>query len=456
MITYCELLNRLNEDERDNHLLLGNGFNISLGVFTDYKNIFNKMKEKYNGYEDLNINGNYDIENIIGELKNQIPVNSSHKLFLDSFINNKVKSDFMKSAYKIAKEGVKEIYSDKNYGVGILFENFTNFFTLNYDPFLYLMLMKYKKTDLDIALSFQHTLGFKKTDADIFSKGEGYVWEGVFYPGQDVFYNKDIKTTGYFAQHQYQSDKLSTQLGVRLEDHEKFGTHTIGQVAARYFITPATSIYSNIGTAFRAPTNNDLYAIGWGANPDLAPEESLSYEVGFDHQINKQLSTSLSVYRTEIDNLITSINSQLININETTFTGGEISFNWQQDQLFLNTTYAYVQAKDDQTKKDLNRRPRQNLTLTAGWDDGEYGISASLSAKSNSKDFADSKNTPPSIIPGYVTTNVNAYWQVTPMIKFFTNIENIGDVKYKTAYNGSNVYYINGGRLASAGVTFRY
>ncbi len=62
----------------------------------------------------------------------------------------------------------------------------------------------------------------------------------------------------------------------------------------------------------------------------------------------------------------------------------------------------------------------------------------------------------PSIIPGYVTTNVNAYWQVTPMIKFFTNIENIGDVKYKTAYNGSNVYYINGGRLASAGVTFRY
>lgn len=299
-------------------------------------------------------------------------------------------------------------------------------------------------------------ISHKKTDADIFSKGEGYVWEGVFYPGQDVFYNKDIKTTGYFAQHQYQSDKLSTQLGVRLEDHEKFGTHTIGQVAARYFITPATSIYSNIGTAFRAPTNNDLYAIGWGANPDLAPEESLSYEVGFDHQINKQLSTSLSVYRTEIDNLITSINSQLININETTFTGGEISFNWQQDQLFLNTTYAYVQAKDDQTKKDLNRRPRQNFTLTAGWDDGEYGISASLSAESNSKDFADSKNTPPSIIPGYVTTNVNAYWQVTPMIKFFTNIENIGDVKYKTAYNGSNVYYINGGRLASAGVTFRY
>lgn len=181
LITYCELQNRLNEDETDNHLLLGNGFNISLGVYTGYENIFNKMKEKYNGYEDLKINGNFDIENIIGELKKQIPENSSHKIFLDSFINNKVKSDFMKSAYKIAKEGVKEIYSDKNYGVGILFENFTNFFTLNYDPFLYLLLMKYKKTDLDIALSFQHTLGFKKTDADILSNKEYQKIKSIYH-----------------------------------------------------------------------------------------------------------------------------------------------------------------------------------------------------------------------------------------------------------------------------------
>jgi vitamin B12 transporter len=42
------------------------------------------------------------------------------------------------------------------------------------------------------------------------------------------------------------------------------------------------------------------------------------------------------------------------------------------------------------------------------------------------------------------------------MIKIFTNLENIGDVNYKTAYNGGGVYYVNGGRLASVDVTFRY
>ena len=40
-------------------------------------------------------------------------------------------------------------------------------------------------------------------------------------------------------------------------------------------------------------------------------------------------------------------------------------------------------------------------------------------------------------------------------VDVFANIQNVGDSKYRTAY-GSGSYYINGGRLASAGVTFRY
>ena len=129
---------------------------------------------------------------------------------------------------------------------------------------------------------------------------------------------------------------------------------------------------------------------------------------------------------------------------------------WYQDELFLSTTYAYVQAKNDETNQDLTRRPRQSLSLSAGWDNGEYGISASAIAKSRSKDFADWPSTTPTINPGYVTTNVNAYWQPIPMIKLFSNIENIGDVQYKTAYNGNGIYYVNGGRLASIGATLRY
>ena len=285
----------------------------------------------------------------------------------------------------------------------------------------------------------------RNTETDLLSKG----WSTVQY-------DQDVDSTGYFVQHQYQHHNLSTQAGLRVEDNEKFGTHTIGQVAARYQILPATSIYTNIGTAFRAPTNNDLYAIGWGANPDLNPEESFSYEMGVDQKITAHLSTGLSVYRNEVKDLITYSNSQLSNIDKATFTGGELYLNWTQDELFLNLSYAYVQPKNDETNLDLTRRPRQSATLTTGWKDEQFGMSASVSAKSNSKDFADYPSNTPTTTPGYVTTDVNAYWNINPNVKIFTNIENIGDVKYKTAYNGDNIYYVNGGRLASAGVTFRY
>ncbi len=278
----------------------------------------------------------------------------------------------------------------------------------------------------------------QKTETDLLSVSE---WSTVDYL-------KDVNSTGYFIQHQYKDEKLNTQAGLRVEDHETFGTHTVGQLAARYRILPATSIYSNIGTAFRAPSNNDLYAIGWGANPDLKPEESVSYEIGVDQNITDNLTLGLSAYRNEVDNLITWENSRNINKKEATFTGGEFNLNWAQDDLLLNIGYAYVQPKDKESDKDLARRPRQSLTLTAGLQNEVYGISTSLSAKSKPRDNSE--------VGGYATVDVNAYWNINPNIKVFTNIQSIGDVQYETAAYGNGYYYINGGRLASAGVTFRY
>ncbi|WP_180111770.1 TonB-dependent siderophore receptor [Acinetobacter sp. YH12136] len=274
---------------------------------------------------------------------------------------------------------------------------------------------------------------------------ESDVLSGSGYYGVD--YDKDVGSTGYFVQHQYQSEKLHTQLGVRVEDHETFGTHTVGQAAARYQILPATSIYTNIGTAFRAPTNNDLYALSWGGNPELKPEESVSYEIGLDQQLTDHLTMGLSAYRNEVDNLITWQNGKNFNVKEATFTGGEFNLDWAKDELFTNISYAYVQPKDKITDQDLPRRSRQSITLTSGLQNEVYGISASLSAKSRPKN---------STISGYATVDVNAFWNVNPNVKLFTNIQNIGDVEYKTTSYGSGYYYVNGGRLASAGVTFRY
>jgi vitamin B12 transporter len=117
-------------------------------------------------------------------------------------------------------------------------------------------------------------------------------------------YQEDIDSTGYYIQHKYDQAGLNTQVGIRVEDNEKFGTHTVGQGSVRYQVLPLTSVYANIGSAFKAPTLNDMYA--FGGNPDLKPEESISYEIGLDQKLNYGLSTGLSIYQTKVKNLISS------------------------------------------------------------------------------------------------------------------------------------------------------
>ncbi|RVT36296.1 TonB-dependent receptor plug domain-containing protein [Acinetobacter indicus] len=268
-------------------------------------------------------------------------------------------------------------------------------------------------------------------------------------------FQQDLNTTGYYLQHQYQADKLNTQLGARVEDNEKFGTHTVGQLGVRYHFTPNFSIYSNLGTAFKAPTVNDLY-YGSSANPELEPEESTSYEIGFDHQINNQWKYGASLYHTDIDNLIDYADSApwgLDNISEARMQGLETFAKWAQDDYFFKAAYQYVKATNAIKDTALLRRPRQTLTLSTGIQNEHYGLSASLVAKSKAKDWSTTQTT-----PGYATVDLHAYWNINPYLKLFSNIQNVGDVEYKAAYDGSidGVYYINGGRLASVGVTVKY
>ncbi len=176
LITYNEILESLNSDK--SHLLLGNGFNNSLGIKTDYKSIFEGMKDGYKGYKDLNrvieADG-YDIEKVIGRLKGQI-IEADNKDFLDNYISTKIKLDFMKSTHEIVKEQIKNIYQEKNEEIFLLFKCFKNYFTLNYDSFLYLLLMKFKKATLNEAngeaIAIQNTLKFQESDMN--SESEVY------------------------------------------------------------------------------------------------------------------------------------------------------------------------------------------------------------------------------------------------------------------------------------------
>lgn len=145
VISYSELLEIIKDSE--NHLLVGNGFNYGLGIDTGYRAIFNEMisdrNSLYHTIEPLVKKCNYDLELLIGELTNE-----TQNDFLKKFITNKIKYDFMVATQKIVKKSIKNVYAERNEGIYMLFMNFTNYFTLNFDSFLYLLLLNFKEDKL--------------------------------------------------------------------------------------------------------------------------------------------------------------------------------------------------------------------------------------------------------------------------------------------------------------------
>jgi len=168
LLSYEQVLETI--EGKENHLLLGNGFNYGLGIKTGYSQIFEKMIENnhgiYKDIADLVEKCNYDLELFIGELENDIADNN---VFLKKYVNNKVKMDFMQATHEIVKAELKNIYAEKNEGVFLLLKNFTNFFTLNYDSFLYILLLNYK-SDYELgdeAIAIQPTLKFIEDDLNL-------------------------------------------------------------------------------------------------------------------------------------------------------------------------------------------------------------------------------------------------------------------------------------------------
>ncbi|NOX92864.1 MAG: TonB-dependent receptor [Gammaproteobacteria bacterium] len=122
--------------------------------------------------------------------------------------------------------------------------------------------------------------------------------------------------TGVFVQHQWFMQKADILFALRNDNNEAFGNKATGNIAWGYRLNKTMKLLASYGTAFRAPTFNDLYYPVLG-NPDLSPEESTSSEIGISG--NQHWGNwNLNLYRTDINDLINW--ACAINCNDTDFT----------------------------------------------------------------------------------------------------------------------------------------
>ncbi|WP_121306109.1 TonB-dependent vitamin B12 receptor, partial [Pseudomonas aeruginosa] len=105
----------------------------------------------------------------------------------------------------------------------------------------------------------------------------GYDWQKDEISSSEAFSVDSRLNKGWFAQYLGRYGRQDWQLSLRRDDNQQFGVHDTGSAAWGYALSDALRFTVSYGTAFKAPTFNELYYPDYG-NPDLDAETSRSLE----------------------------------------------------------------------------------------------------------------------------------------------------------------------------------
>lgn len=249
-----------------------------------------------------------------------------------------------------------------------------------------------------------------------------------------------LQNAGVFVTQHATLGRLAGTASLREDDHDSFGRHTTGSVTLAAQLTPAARLYSAYGSAFRAPSANDLYYPGdpsfcfpftpgvscYAGNPALQPEKSRSGEIGVEFRQGGQ-RLRLSAYRNRVRNLVNTSGTfpyPLINEAKARLQGIELEAGGHVARLTWRAN-AGSQSAEDATGNDLVRRPQGSFNglLEYAFTD-RVSAGTEVRARSSSQDAGQR-------LGGYSLYNLYANWQALPALRLGARLENAGDKDYQ-------------------------
>ncbi|WP_373389291.1 TonB-dependent receptor domain-containing protein [Pseudomonas alcaligenes] len=286
------------------------------------------------------------------------------------------------------------------------------------------------------------------------SDSHGLLLGGEWYEDQlnsnTAFAEQQRWNQAAFVQHRYESEHFSTELGVRHDKNEQFGSENTWSGALTLPLNAGNDLVLSYSEGFRAPTFNDLYYPDY-SNPDLKPEHSKSYELQWRSQLAERTRLEASLYRTDIEDAIASDQNFIPqNIAEARIHGFEANlqqelFGWQ-GQLGI----AFVDPRDRDSGHTLNRRARRTLSLDLDRAFGAFAVGATWQLASSSYDDPDNQHE----LGGYGLLGLRGSWQASGELKLEAKIDNLLDKDYQRAlyeHEGERYGYRQEGRTALLG-----
>ncbi len=257
-------------------------------------------------------------------------------------------------------------------------------------------------------------------------------------------FDRSLDNQALYLQDQIEQGPHTTVAGLRLTHNESFGDNLVWNLGHSYQATATTRLRANIGTAYRAPSGTDLY--GYGGNPSLQPEQSLSTDLGLEQRLDSHSSLEASLYYSRIRNLIVTnfydldgidqfgdgwlIDDPLNeNVARATILGAELSYRLRLAPWLLDAGVDWKQPKDQDNDVWLARRARfsahSSLSyVTPGWD-------ASLDIQHQGKRKDSLWNN--TVLDAYTLAHATARFHLDRHLTLQARVENLTNTSYELA-----------------------
>jgi vitamin B12 transporter len=248
-------------------------------------------------------------------------------------------------------------------------------------------------------------------------------------------YAADTTTTQAYVQDQARFGAHRLLLGAGYTDHETFGGHETWNLEYGFAFGNGGLLTASAGSGFRAPDATDLYA--FGGNPELEPEESLSYELSWRQPIGERQVLSLTAFRNDIDELI-----EFVVIDPDTFDGGnrnvaeariegvEAAWHYDGEKWSASAAATLQDPRDRTTDARLLRRARENYTAAVARRFGGHEIGLDLLYAGERRDFGFPSQT---VLPAYWLANLQARFALGERFTLVARAENLFDEDYELA-----------------------
>lgn len=257
---------------------------------------------------------------------------------------------------------------------------------------------------------------------------------------------------------------LNFEAGGRYNKHSEFGDKFTYSINPSFVINRSVKLFASYATAFRAPSLSELYG-QWGANKNLKPEESYTYEGGVQAVLGKQFNLRLVAFNRNITNAIIYGATGYINLNKQKDHGFEIEPSFSvNESLNVKLFYAFVDGKvttlnaisgKDTSYFNLVRRPKHAAGATISYQvTPAFFISTTGQYNDKRTDLNFDANTwltSEVRLKSYFILNAYAeYGFFKNQLKVFADVKNITDAKFQEVYG-----YSTPGFNINAGIAFK-